>query len=74
METLTKRQREALEAIQRYRQGHGHVPTVRELGVVLGLSPSCSVQYYLEILQRKGYVRRPPGKARCLTVARHQRA
>jgi repressor LexA len=65
---LTDRQHQLLTAICDFKAVMGYFPTVRELGQVLQVSSTCTVQRHLEALQRKGNVQRVPGKARCLTV------
>ena len=39
-------------------------PTVREIGLAIGLSSSSTVQNHLNTLERKGYIRRDPAKSR----------
>lgn len=56
---LTPRQREVLDAIRAAIAATGIVPTVREIGVVVGLSSTCAVHKNLDALERKGYLRRP---------------
>ena len=65
---LTDRQHQVLAAICDFKATIGYVPTVRELGQVLQVSSTCTVQRHLEALQRKGYLKRAPGKARSLVV------
>jgi len=54
---LTQRQHRVLQAIERFLQDEGYTPSVREIGAVLGLAPA-TVQQHLEVLERKGYIRR----------------
>ncbi|MHB9132774.1 MAG: transcriptional repressor LexA [Armatimonadota bacterium] len=70
MEQLTKRQQEVLAGIRLILQESGYPPTVRELGEKLGLRSSCTVQRHLEALERKGFIRRNPTKARTIEITR----
>ena len=70
MEQLTKRQQEVLAGIRYILQESGYPPTVRELGERLGLRSSCTVQRHLEALERKGFIRRNPTKARTIEITR----
>lgn len=70
MEELTKRQQEVLAGIRVIFQETGYPPTVRELGERLGLRSSCTVQRHLEALERKGFIRRNPTKARTIEITR----
>ncbi len=54
---LTQRQHRVLQTIERFLQDEGYTPSVREIGAVLGLAPA-TVQQHLEVLERKGYIRR----------------
>ena len=68
MKPLSKRQSEVLDIIAAMTRESGCSPTIRELGERLGLRSTCTVQRYLEVLERKGYLRRLPGKARRITL------
>lgn len=70
MEELTQRQLEVLAGIRVIFQETGYPPTVRELGERLGLRSSCTVQRHLEALERKGFIRRNPTKARTIEIMR----
>jgi repressor LexA len=70
MEELTKRQNEVLSGIRLIFAETGYPPTVRELGERLGLRSSCTVQRHLEALERKGFIRRNPTKARTIEITR----
>jgi SOS-response transcriptional repressor LexA len=65
---LTNRQHQVLAAICDFKAIMGYVPTVRELGQLLHVSSTCTVQRHLDALQRKGYLWRAPGKARSIVV------
>jgi repressor LexA len=61
---LTERQREILETIRRHMARHGMPPSTRELQQALGLGSQATVMDHLAALERKGALRRRPGKAR----------
>ncbi len=54
---LTQRQHRVLRTIERFIQDQGYTPSVREIGAAVGLAPA-TVQQHLEVLDRKGYIRR----------------
>jgi repressor LexA len=53
---LTQRQRKMLQVTKAYEQRHGYSPTLREIGVAVGLASPSSVSYQLSILRDKGYL------------------
>jgi repressor LexA len=67
-ETLTDRQEEILEYIQRYIVEQGYPPTIREIGTAFGIRSTNGVNDHLKALERKGYVSRGELKSRALTV------
>jgi repressor LexA len=66
--TLTPRQREILETIERHMRDHGYPPSVREIGEAVGLTSPSTVHAHLSALQRRGYLRRDPTKPRAIEV------
>jgi repressor LexA len=68
MRGITERQRKVLEGIHHISRERGYPPTVREIGERLGLRSSCTVQRHLEALERKGYIKRSPAKARSIEI------
>ena len=64
---LTPAQERALATIRQFSSRHGFPPTVKELGQELGIAPA-SAHELMAGLQRKGYLRRSPGKARSLEI------
>ena len=65
---LTPRQRRILEVIREAVETRGYPPSVRELGVSIGLASSSSVAYQLKALEEKGFLRRDPNRPRALEV------
>jgi len=70
MRGLTKRQRSVLDTIRNHIEREGYPPTVREIGLALGLRSSCTVQKHLEALTRKGYVKRDGSKSRTIEIVK----
>ena len=66
--TLTGRQREILEVIERHTRERGYPPSVREIGEAVGLTSPSTVHTHLASLQRLGYLRRDPTKPRAIEV------
>jgi repressor LexA len=66
--TLTARQREVLEIIERHMRERGYPPSVREIGEAVGLTSPSTVHAHLAALQRRGYLRRDPTKPRAIEV------
>ena len=66
--TLTARQREILDVIERHMQDRGYPPSVREIGEAVGLTSPSTVHNHLSTLQRLGYLRRDPTKPRAIEV------
>lgn len=66
---LTAPQRRTLQTIQQFVDRRGYPPTVLELADKLSIAGP-SVFDQLKQLEKKGYIRRVPGKARGLTVVR----
>ena len=66
--TLTARQRQILEIIERHMRERGYPPSVREIGEAVGLTSPSTVHSHLATLQRLGYLRRDPTKPRAIEV------
>ena len=65
---LTARQLKILGAIKDALENNGYPPSMREIGVVAGLTSPASVKYQLEALEKKGFIRRDPTRGRALEV------
>lgn len=64
---LTSRQREIVRFIVAFRETNGYSPTMREIGVRLGIRSTNGVADHLRALERKGAIRRgPPGTGRSI--------
>lgn len=66
---LTKRQQDILEFIKKEIQIKGYPPSVREIGLAVGLSSTSTVHSHLAILEQKGYLRRDKFKNRALELS-----
>ncbi len=61
---LTDHQRKVLDYLNRHRRVHGLIPSTREIQQALGFSSQTAVVRILGALERRGAIRRAPGKAR----------
>jgi len=64
----TKRQRELLNFVDGFIQGHGYGPSYREIMRALGYKSVSTVAIHLDGLISKGYVRKRDNSARSLEV------
>jgi repressor LexA len=65
---LTPRQRRVLAVIRDSVDARGYPPSMREIGISVGLTSSSSVAHQLRVLEGKGYLRRDPNRPRALEV------
>lgn len=65
---LTDRQQYIFELLREHSRLYG--PTYRELMAASGISSPNGIACHLRALERKGYVRITPGKARAIEVLR----
>jgi len=65
---LTTRQFKILQAIKEALITNGYPPSMREIGAAAGLASPASVQYQLQALEKKGFIRRDPTRGRALEV------
>lgn len=68
MEKLTERQKDILDVIKRVIAEFGYPPTVREIGLKVGLSSSATTQFHLNKLEEKGYIKRDNSKSRTIEL------
>ena len=61
---LNERAREIYSFIQRFRREKGSAPTIREIGRQFEISSTNGVRYYLNLLEKAGYIRRTGGISR----------
>ncbi|MBM3691434.1 MAG: transcriptional repressor LexA [Actinobacteria bacterium] len=65
---LTQRQQLILSMITETTVERGFPPTVREIADAVGLRSPASVTHQLQVLERKGYIRRDPHSPRAMEV------
>ncbi len=65
---LTKKQHNFLSFLTKYIRENGYPPTIREMLYHLKLASTNSVKKYLDILERKGYIKRVPNSPRAIEV------
>jgi repressor LexA len=65
---LTKRQEEIWLFLVKYVDSHGYPPTVREIGLEVGLASPSTVHAHLANLERAGLIKRDPTKPRALEL------
>jgi repressor LexA len=68
MDQLTKRQAEILVLLRKFVRERGYPPTVRELVSLTGRKSTAGVQKLLEALERKGYIKKIPGRSRGIVL------
>lgn len=66
--TLTPRQRQVLEVIDRSLRDRGYPPSIREIGGATGLTSPSTVHAHLNALERLGYIRRDTSKPRTMVI------
>ncbi|MCR4290653.1 MAG: transcriptional repressor LexA, partial [Candidatus Scalindua sp.] len=65
---LTKKQHNFLSFLTKHIRENGYPPTIREMVYHLKLASTNSVKKYLDILERKGYIKRIPNSPRAIEV------
>lgn len=65
---LTERQKEVFEFLEDFLRERGFPPTLREIASHFGLRGPKAPQKTLNILERKGYIRRVPGGSRAIEI------
>ncbi len=65
---LSGKKRDILDYIESCLRDRGYPPSVREIGVAVGLASSSTVHAHLSALQQLGYLRRDPTKPRAIEV------
>ena len=67
-EMLTSREAAIMEFIRSRVKAKGYPPSVREIGLAVGLKSSSTVHGYLKRLEEKGHIRRDPTKPRAVEL------
>ena len=68
MEALSEKQRKVLEYLRRFMERHGYAPSVRDIAEGCGLKSPPVAQYYLDVLEKKGFIGRIKGVSRSITL------
>jgi repressor LexA len=68
MDDLTERQSAILTFIARHCRDNGYPPTVREIGMAVGLASPSTVHAHLAKLEQAGHIKRDPTKPRAMLV------
>ena len=66
--TLPPRQKSLLTYLKTFLAERGYVPTLAEMATALGVSSLQAVKEHLTALERKGYLRRHPGRPRAIEL------
>ena len=74
MGELSERQASILKFISRHCRDNGYPPTVREIGIAVGLASPSTVHAHLAKLEAAGYIKRDPTKPRAMFVRERRRA
>ncbi|MGH7840641.1 MAG: transcriptional repressor LexA [Candidatus Binataceae bacterium] len=74
MATLTKRQKQMVDYLQRYIGDNGYAPTLAEIGQYFGLSSLATVHKHLHNLESKGLIHRKHNHSRALEIPADQTA
>ena len=67
-EQLTNRQERIFSFINGYIEERGYPPTFREIGEALGIASTNAVKKFIDILEKKGYIKRVEKSPRALEV------
>jgi len=67
-EKLTKKQERVLGFVKKYIHDAGFPPTVREIAHHLGMSGPNSAKKFLDILERKGFIKRSAKSSRAIEI------
>jgi len=65
---LTKRQKQALDVLQRFINAHGYSPSFEEIAKALKLSSLATVHKHIATLEKKGFIRRGYNQSRSIDV------
>lgn len=69
---ISAKQQRILTVIRDWIQPHGYPPTVREIGAAVGLGSPSSVAHHLNMLERRGLLRREANASRAVDIRRAQ--
>ncbi len=55
---LTNKQKLILECIKVFKEKNDYIPTIREIGTLVGLKSPATVHHHIKVLEKKGYIKR----------------
>jgi len=67
LKPLTSRQKETLDFINTFVNNKGYAPSLKEVAIYLGTKNLSTAQYFVNELEKKGYLKRDPYKNRGIT-------
>ena len=67
-DSLTERQRAVLITVEESLASRGYPPTMREIGLAVGLNSPSSVKHQLKVLEDRGFLRRDPNRPRAIEI------
>jgi repressor LexA len=70
--TLTERQSEILDFLRECVEERGSVPSLREIMARFGYASPATVSSHLDLLEKKGAIRREPGRSRNIILPDHK--
>ncbi len=59
-----------LLALNQFSDSYGYSPTVREISAMLEVKSHSSIQFHLEVLEKEGFIKRFPRRARSARLTR----
>ena len=65
---LTRRQKQVLDFLMHFINGHGYSPSFEEMAAGLRLSSLATVHKHLQVLEKKGFIRRRYNQSRSVEV------
>lgn len=69
MRKMSERQRRILHYLEEFIREKGYPPSIRQIQAALGISSTSVVDYNLDLLEKRGLIRRQPRSSRSITLA-----
>ena len=63
---LTKRQKQVLDFLQKYKAKHEYAPSLEEIAKHLGLTSVSTAHYHIKTLEKLGYITKENNQARTI--------
>jgi len=74
MRKMSERQRRILQYLEEFIRENGYPPSIRQIQAALGISSTSVVDYNLDLLEKRGLIRRRPRASRSITLAGETRS